>query len=70
MQYVVMGHFPTHALQQTKPTDWFYCRDGRRSLRDGFGGGDVPAVEQDERISFLMKTVKRLGVLPARAPGD
>ncbi|HLZ03456.1 MAG TPA: hypothetical protein VKR55_15070 [Bradyrhizobium sp.] len=35
----------------------------RKSLRDGFGGGNVPGIEQDERISSLVKTVKRLGVL-------
>src|SRR5262249_60556688 len=38
-------------------------RDGRRSLRDGLGGGNVPGVEQDERIPLPVKTVKRLGVL-------
>src|SRR5205814_2657645 len=30
---------------------------------NGLGGGDVPGVEQDERISLPVKTAKRLGVL-------
>src|SRR5262245_64478274 len=41
-------------------------RNSRRRLCDGLGGGDVPDVEQDERIPLPVKTVKRLGVLLLR----